>query len=168
MPFCDALGFSADELPDKRKTAILIHCLGTKGQCVLGTLGSATTFEATVELLTDHFPGKQRVLIRRPGESIQTFVADLRELACACEYGALHDQIIRDQLIEGMSCDKTRERLLMEPDDLTLTDAINIALHVECALHCSTLLASPAHHTAVAQQLQRADTSQLSPPSLSQ
>lgn len=165
------MGFSADALPDKRKTAILVHSLGTEGQCVLGALGSATTFEATVKLLTDHFSGKQRVLIRRyrlrkrhqrPGESIQTVVADLRELARACEYGALHDQMIRDQLIESKSCDKTRERLLMEPDDLTLTDAIKIALQVECALQCSTLLASPAHHTAVAQQLQRADTSQFS------
>ena len=92
VAFVDALGFSDDELPDKRKTAVLVHCLGTEGQRVLGALGSATTFEATVKLLTDHFSGK-RVLIRRyrlrkrhqrPGESIvtiQTFLADPRELA---------------------------------------------------------------------------------------
>ena len=112
--YIDALGFSDAELPDKRKTALLVHLLGTEGQRVLGALGSATTFADTAKLLTDHFSGKQRVLIRRyrlrkrhqrPGESIQTFVADLRELARACEYGGLHDQMIRDQLIEGTSCE---------------------------------------------------------------
>ena len=174
--YIDALGFSDAELPDKRKTALLVHLLGTEGQRVLGALGSATTFADTAKLLTDHFSGKQRVLIRRyrlrkrhqrPGESIQTFVADLRELARACEYGGLHDQMIRDQLIEGTSCDKTREKLLMEPDDLTLSDAIKIALQVESALECSTLLASPSYqqHTVLAQQLQRTDlSSQVSPP----
>ena len=173
--YIDALGFSEEQLPGKRKTALLVHLLGTEGQRVLGALGSPTTFAATVQLLTDHFSGKQRVLIRRyrlrkrhqrPGESIQTFVADLRELARACDYGGLHDQMIRDQLIEGTSCDKTREKLLMEPDGLTLTDAIKIALQVESALECSTLLTSPARqHNVLAQQLQHTDlSSHVSPP----
>ena len=67
--YVDALGFSDDVLPDKRKTAILVHCLGTEGQRVLGALGSATTFEDTVKLLTDHFSGKQR---RCPDTAVQT------------------------------------------------------------------------------------------------
>ena len=46
-------------------------------------------------------------------------MTNLKELARMCDYGALHEQIIRDQLIEGTSCHKTRERLLLEPDNLT-------------------------------------------------
>lgn len=166
--YIDALGFTDEQLPEKRKTALLIHCLGIEGQRILGALGSPATFAATVTLLTNHFSGKQRVLVRRyklrkrrqrPGESLQTFVADLRELARACNYGALHDEMIRDQMIEGTSCEKTRERLLLEADDLTLNAAITIALQVESALECAAMLAVPAppHTTALAQQLHETD-----------
>lgn len=46
----------------------------------------------------------------------------------------------------------------MESDDLTLADAIKIALQVESALECSNLLSSPdASLTALTQQLQHSD-----------
>lgn len=144
-----AMGFTDEQMPDKRKLALLTHCLGTEGQRILGALGSPTGFSAAVALLTEHFTGTQRVLIRRyklrkrhqrPGESIQAFVADLRDLARHCDYGALQDEMIRDQMIEGTSCEKTREKLLMEPDHLSLADAIKTALQVESALEYSSLL----------------------------
>lgn len=46
----------------------------------------------------------------------------------------------------------------MESDDLTLADAIKIALQVESALECSNLLSSPdASLTALRQQVQHSD-----------
>ncbi len=149
------MGFSDAELTANWKTALLVHCLRAKGQRILGALGSPTAFDEAVALLTAHFLGKQRVLIRwyrlwkhqqQPRESIQAFMANLCALTRACDYGGLHDQMIRDHLIEGTSCDKIRERLLIEPDDLTLADTIKTALQVESALECSSLL-SPIEHT---------------------
>lgn len=72
---------------------------------------------------------------------MQDYVTNLRDMARSCNYGTLQDQIVRDQFIEGILCDKTREKLLLEPDELTLNQAVVIALQVEAALECSTLLA---------------------------
>lgn len=145
--YIEAMDFST--ISDKRRTALLRHCLGTEGQRIFRALGSAPTFTAAVSLLRNHFAGKERVLLRRyrlrkrhqrPGESIQSYVANLRDLASSCNYGTLQDEIIRDQLIEGTLCEKTREKLLLESDNLQLDGAIKIALQVEAALECSTML----------------------------
>ena len=139
-----------DEVLDKRKMAILHHCLGVEGQRIFRTLGLPTTYQETVALLTDHFTGQQRVLLRRyklrrrlqrPGESVRNYVANLRDMARLCDYGALQEQLIRDQFIEGILCEKTRERLLLESDNLTLGRTVDIALQVETAMECTTVLA---------------------------
>lgn len=116
----------------------------------------------------NYFAGKQRVILRRyslrkrlqqPGESVLSYVTDLRDLPRACNYGVLQDQIIRDQLIEGTMCEKIREKLLLEPADLTLDDALAKAMQVESALQCSTMLIDSSRHTpihtgSITQQLQ--------------
>lgn len=38
-------------------------------------------------------------------------------------------------------CEKTREKLLLEADDLTLGRAVEIALQVETAMECTSQLA---------------------------
>ncbi|CAL8360015.1 unnamed protein product [Merluccius merluccius] len=45
--------------------AILRNCLGVEGQRIFRTLGLPATYEETVALLTDHFTGQQRILLRR-------------------------------------------------------------------------------------------------------
>lgn len=138
------------DIPDRRKIALLRHCLGAEGQRIYRALGEAETYEEAVAQLALHFTGQQRVILRRyklrkrlqrAGESVQDYVTNLRDLARSCNYGTLQDEIIRDQLIEGILCEKTREKLLLESDELTLTQAVAIALQVEAAVECSTLLA---------------------------
>lgn len=126
-----------------RKRALLLHCLGTEGQRVFGTLGDAPSYSLAVELLKGHFAAPQSALLRRvlfrrrhqrPGESVAQYVADLRGLASSCKFRGLQDEMVRDQLILHTSCDKIRERLLLENDELTLVAAINLAVQVESAL----------------------------------
>ncbi len=133
------------DISDRRKIALLCHCLGAEGQRIYRALGHAETYEEAVALLANHFTGQQRRYklrkrLQRPGESVQNYVTDLRDMARSCNYGTLQDQIVRDQFIEGILCDKTREKLLLEPDELTLDKAVAIALQVEAATECSTLL----------------------------
>ncbi|KAJ8356463.1 hypothetical protein SKAU_G00192570 [Synaphobranchus kaupii] len=146
--YLDALGY--EDIPDKRKTALLRHCLGVEGQRIFRTLGLPETYEDAVALLTEHFTGQQRILLRcyklrkrlqRPGESVRSYVTNLKDMARLCDYGTLQEQIIRDQFIEGILCEKTRERLLLESDNLTLGRTVEIALQVETAVECTTLLA---------------------------
>ena len=146
-----------------RKKALLQHCLGTEGQRVLGTLenGTDASYDAAVELLKGHFAAPQSALLRRflfrrrrqlPGESVHQYVANLRGLASSCKFGTLQDEMIRDQLIEHTNNVKVRERLLLEKDELLLSDAVTIAFNVESAAECAATLTAQvatSSHTAM-------------------
>lgn len=58
-------------------------------------------------------------------ENIDAYVTDLKNKAKDCEFGDLHDSLIRDRIVCGVSEDQTRARLLRETD-LTLKRAIDI------------------------------------------
>ena len=60
--------------------------------------------------------------IQREGESVDSFITDLYILAEFCIFGELHDELIRDRIVVGIS-DKNLERLQLE-SDLTLSKAI--------------------------------------------
>ncbi|KAG1938438.1 thy-1 membrane glycoprotein [Pimephales promelas] len=145
------LAVGLTDVSTARKKALLLHCLGAEGHRVLGTLESGATsdYDTAVELLTAHFTPTQSALLRRflfrqrkqlPGESVQQYVANLRGLASTCKFGALQDEMIRDQLIEHTNNAKVRETLLLEPDDLSLPRAITIALQIESAAACASAL----------------------------
>ena len=50
--------------------------------------------------------------------------------------------MIRDQLAEHATHPKIREKLIMSPDDLTLTNALEIALQIDKATELTSQLAS--------------------------
>ena len=59
------------------------------------------------------------------GESIQTYISDLKNKASTCEFGDLKDEMIKDRLVCGIENDKLRRSLLRE-DKLTLQKAIEL------------------------------------------
>ena len=94
--YLDALGYQ--DMPDKRKLALLRHCLGVEGQRIFRTLGTPATYDEAVALLTEHFSGQQRILLRRyklrkrlqrSGESVRDYVTNLRDMARLSDYGWL-------------------------------------------------------------------------------
>ncbi|XP_071943706.1 uncharacterized protein [Antedon mediterranea] len=98
-------------------------------------------FTRALQLLGDYFEPKINVVAERykfrsrshePGENVQMFVLALKHLASTCQFAGLHDDMIRDQIVEKTNSTRVRERLLMEKD-LTLTKAIQIAERVEAA-----------------------------------
>ena len=58
-------------------------------------------------------------------ESINSYVAALRNLAKTCNYGTLEENFIRDRIVMGIRENSTRERLLQE-SELTLNRCIDI------------------------------------------
>ena len=62
-------------------------------------------------------------------ESIQSYVSTLKVMARKCDFGTLHDELIRDRLVCGIHSDAVRTQLLKEKK-LTLHLAIEI-----CMLH---------------------------------
>ena len=64
------------------------------------------------------------------GETVDEFVTDLYRLAEHCGYGILHDELVRDRIVEGIKDSKLSEKLQMTPD-LTLESAVIEARHSE-------------------------------------
>ena len=64
------------------------------------------------------------------GETIDQYVTDLKTKAQTCEFKDLKDSLIRDRIVCDIHCEKTRSRLLREPD-LTLQKAIDICRAIE-------------------------------------
>ena len=149
------LATGIDGLPEDRKIAILIHCLGAEGERVYNTLAKTTptTFNDACALLEAHFKPTVNViseryqfrqLCQRRGESVAEFVANLKHAARHCEFDTLHDGLILDQFIYGTCVPRIRERLLLEPT-LTLDAGIKLASQVETALSGATVLAHSSH-----------------------
>ena len=57
------------------------------------------------------------------GETVDEFVMDLYRLAEHCEYGILHDELVKDRIVVGIKDSKLSEKLQMTPD-LTLESAV--------------------------------------------
>ena len=69
---------------------------------------------------------------QQPGESIASYVAELRRLSEHCGYGQSLDEMLRDRLVCGMARVRTQQRLLAEVD-LTFEKAMKIAQAMKLA-----------------------------------
>ena len=58
-------------------------------------------------------------------EGIDVYVTELRKLARNCEFGELHDSIIRDRIVCGIRSNEVRKGLLKEKD-LSLERAVEM------------------------------------------
>uniref|UniRef100_A0A3B3WSA7 CCHC-type domain-containing protein n=1 Tax=Poecilia mexicana TaxID=48701 RepID=A0A3B3WSA7_9TELE len=150
---------SGDSWPDARKRAVLLHALGTEGQRLFYTLpNTGDTFTTAIAALKEHFVPKVNVIAerhkfrqraQRPDETVNQFLASLRELAATCDFGNMEDQMLRDQLIEGVANTRIRDRLLLEPD-LTLAKATTLALQIESGLRDANVLSDATAASASA------------------
>ncbi|XP_077997421.1 uncharacterized protein LOC144450650 [Glandiceps talaboti] len=59
-------------------------------------------------------------------ETIYEYLNKLQELAATCEFGTLHDDMIRDRIVIGTKDGDARARMLRESSKLTLNKAIEI------------------------------------------
>ena len=100
------------------------------------------SYEELVKVLKDHFGPKQSEIVqrskfysrlRKPGENVSSYVAELHALVDHCSFGNSLDIMIRDRLVCGINEDSIQKRLLTECDKLTLDKAIRIAQCYETA-----------------------------------
>ncbi|KAH7985232.1 hypothetical protein HPB52_024248 [Rhipicephalus sanguineus] len=141
--YADAAGEDAAK-PERRK-ALFINALGYAGLKLYQTLSSANAsdtpassdvFQAALALFDDHFKDascdyvvRLRFQERRqlPGEPVVDFIASLRSLAASCGFGALENDMIRQQLFIGVASQNVRCRLLQKGSSITLSEALSIA-----------------------------------------
>ena len=147
------LAIGTDSFNAARKRALLLHCIGLEGQRIFNTLPESTDednvydnalaalkrhFQPSVNVVSERYKFRQRK--QHHGESIDFYVASLRDLAKTCSFETCTDkEMIRDQIVEKTTMPKIRERLLME-SELTLEKTLEIARSIESAVRESKIL----------------------------
>ena len=98
-------------------------------------------YDDLVKTLTEHYdPAPSEIVqrykfhtrIRQSGETIATFVAELRRIAQYCNFGDSLNDSLRDRLVCGVNEDNIQRRLLSEKV-LTFDKAMEIAVSMETA-----------------------------------
>ncbi len=130
----------------EKKQAIFLSVIGARSYKLLSSLVAPTkpgdkTYDQLVSALTNHYsPAPSEIVqrfkfnsrFRQPGESVATYVSELRSVAQNCKYGAALDEMLRDRIVCGIGDDRIQQRLLSEKE-LTLQKAQELALGLETA-----------------------------------
>ncbi|UYV77008.1 hypothetical protein LAZ67_14002803 [Cordylochernes scorpioides] len=124
--------------PDKLKVAILLNFIGEEALEVFNTFhlkeDEAENFDFVINKFDDFCEPKKNVIFERfkffsatqkDGESIDSFITELKGLSTSCEFESQKDSLIRDRIVYGIQDKALQERLLREPN-LTLLKAIEM------------------------------------------
>lgn len=101
-----------------------------------------------VKVLSAHFKPAPKAIAERfkfasrkqnPGETVSTFLAELRKLAKTCKFTDL-DQRLRDQFIFGLASEQAQKLLFAKEDDIKLVDVLALATAQEAAVASTSLV----------------------------
>ena len=139
--------FAANDVEDAGKQrAVPFSMVGAATYKLIKNLLAPTkpteaSFKDIVKLLMEHYQPKlsrvvQRYLfnsrIRKQGESVATYVAELKCLSEHCEFAGTLNDMLCDCILCGVNDSRIQRRLLAEPD-LTYKKAYELALALEAA-----------------------------------
>ena len=139
--------FTANNIDDaNEKRVILLTVIGLKAYKLLQSLVVPERLEDKsntdlMEAMKKHHNPKPSEIVqqhkffsqfRQQGETISTFMSELRALAEFYNFGTSLDIMLHDQLVCGVNDSHIQRRLLSEPV-LTLETAMKIALALESA-----------------------------------
>ena len=139
--------FTANDVAtdEKRRAILLAYC----GDATYSTIRSLVAprkptevpYDDLVKLAQAHYNPRPSQIVQRfkfksrtqqAGESIASYVAELRRLSEHCGFGQSLDDMLRDRLVCGLAQARIQQRLLAEVD-LTLDKAMKIAQAMEVA-----------------------------------
>ncbi|GBM57176.1 hypothetical protein AVEN_55066-1 [Araneus ventricosus] len=114
----------------------LLYIMGDQAEDIFSSFDLSETeqdhFDIVLKKFNDHFVVKKNTIFERTqfnkrvkldGESVNTFITALYTLAEYCEYGVLHDELIRDRIVVGIYNKNLSEKLQLDAD-FTLTKVI--------------------------------------------
>ena len=129
--------------PDTEQVSTLLCAMGECADDILGTLTNIDETKATYKEVKDaldtYFGVSRNVIVERarfnrrvqkPGETVNTFIQDLYQIAEHCEYGTLRDDLIRDRIVVGVIDEALSDRLQMK-SDLKLAEAVQMTRQAE-------------------------------------
>ncbi len=139
--------FTANDIAtEEKKRAVFLSLIGSATYRLLRNLVSPAkpgekSFAELIDAMTKHYnPTPSEIVerckfhsrFRKPGESVASFVTELRSLSEFCNFGATLDIMIRDRLVCGIMDDAIQKRLLTETE-LTYKRAVELSQGIERA-----------------------------------
>lgn len=130
------LASNLNATPEENQVNTLVYCMGDEAEDVLKGLtltadarkkysdvkaGFDAFFVPKKNVIYERAKFNQRVQL--PGETVDSFITALYSLAEHCNYGQLHEELIRDRLVVGLRNVSLSEKLQLDKD-LTLQTAI--------------------------------------------
>ncbi|XP_055913692.1 uncharacterized protein LOC129947228 [Eupeodes corollae] len=128
---------------DEEQVNTFIYIMGSQAEDILLSFGltdgDSKKFLLVMEKFDNYFVIRRNVIYERAmfnsrkqeeGEPVDTFITSLYALAEHCNFGALHDELIRDRIVVGVRDHKLSEKLQMD-NALTLEKAVQHARQSE-------------------------------------
>ena len=129
-----------------KQRSICISSMGQKAYKILRNIVAPNkptdvSFKNLVLAMTSHFsPPPSKIVqrfrfnsrIRKQGETVAAYIAELRALSEYCNYGDTLDSMLHDRLVCGVDDVQIQKQLLAE-DKLTFKKALDISLALEAA-----------------------------------
>ena len=143
--------FAANDVDDEHKVPTLLSLIGSKTYSLLKDLllpekPADKNFEEIVSTLQKHLNPKPLEIAERfrfykrnqqEGESVLSYVAELKKLTTHCNFGGSLEETLRDKLVCGLNNQQIQKRLLAEPK-LKFSKAVDIAVAMETATRDAT------------------------------
>lgn len=149
--FLDAESINFEAVRFEKQQIAALYCeLGAKGAASALNFAQTTLGATTVKRLHHKFVNWKSQLHNRAKffqrgqlniEDILGYVTEIRQFAGCCGFNGVKDKLILDRLLSGCRVQQIREKLLLERDDLTLSDTLIMAQAVKRALQESGQLA---------------------------
>ena len=130
-----------------KKRAIFLSTIGPQAYKLLSSLVAPAApgekaYEDLVQAMTDHHSPPPSEIVQRyrfhtrfrqQGETVATYVSELRALAQWCNFGQSLENMLRDRLVVGIDNEAIQRRLLSETT-LTFKKALELAQSLEAAV----------------------------------
>ena len=143
--------FAANDVDDNHQVPTLLSLIGSKTYSLLKDLllpekPADKNFDEIVSTLQKHLNPKPLEIAERfrfykrnqqEGESILSYIAELKKLTTYCNFGSNLEETLRDRLVCGLSNQQIQKRLLAE-SKLKFSKAVDIAVAMETATRDAT------------------------------
>ena len=143
--------FAANDVDDEHKVPTLLSLIGSKTYSLLKDLllpekPADKNFEEIVSTLQKHLNPKPLEIAERfrfykrnqqEGESVLSYVAELKKLTTHCNFGGSLEETLRDKLVCGLNSQQIQKRLLAE-SKLKFSKTVDIAVAMETATRDAT------------------------------
>ncbi|UYV81477.1 K02A2.6-like, partial [Cordylochernes scorpioides] len=129
--------------PENEQVNMLVFCMGDNADDILLSCKIASdqleNYDKVIECFESHFIPRCNIIYERArfnqrcqqeGEKVNEFITALHSLAEHCNFGMLHDELIRDRIVVGVRDRALSERMQLDTD-LTLVKATLMAKQLE-------------------------------------